>query len=815
MSPAHEKRDDSMLRNLLRVGRVILAEASEAERDGLDRDPILNVGLPRTLAPPAMHHEQALQLMDDDLPRELAVREDEEVRVATPATEWTGLSHPTTAESSSPTKAIEFDRFYGDGSFLKLLQETLQKNADVLKRGTVKLALSPVAVAYLSDRLHSTLCPKRATDKSGRIDGWTIRGSPNTQSFRRVLSPRKSDLFVDTDLVPIGHLDVLKLSTLLSETAYLKIKGNTQDVSSSTSIPVHFDLFPSLKTVELHHLTPDSVHLLICFVGQMETLHSLECDFPSPRLLLQHGTWPLLTSLTFVRCNVQAWPADEMHAVPQLKHFTMSHNRLRHLDALPAPSTLESVDVSHNRLQVLQLDELFPALTSLTLDHNALDSLHALPLASVPHLEHLDVSHNALVDLASVNVLGQLKRLKTLHLAGNPLARYPDYRRQVLFYLGEGVDLDDMPWTWTKMDSMRFPRHYKGSKGPLAYPFIPRKPLHLQARRVTIVDSTGSYLPAALNKSRAQSSFSDMSSIISSRGPSIASDMDELLTKPRSTSYHVDEFLRDLADEESPEDAPPLELEQMMPPTTPGVPVTIYLSLDQAESLDLPLSREGIGGLVHVTSTKLMEYLPGGAIIQRYRAHLLCMAVYSNASHHMSVQLGFRNRPTVAYKVADTAILVPLVRAMYETLVERPITAFKCKACGALVVSREKQRHAQGPLILAARRCWMCNSSNGRDYAVEKIPTCLTDIGLPVAEEHPVETRPFETTKQGFVIEADYDDGVVGRDEIIWVVTETAMKEMKLTHMAGDILDDNNNEQPINMDFYWRVCGRRRPKTPT
>ncbi|RHY33283.1 hypothetical protein DYB32_001747 [Aphanomyces invadans] len=178
----------------------------------------------------------------------------------------------------SPTKAIYIDRFYGDGSFLKLLQETLQKNAGMLKDGLVKLALTPVAIAYLNDRLHTTLCPKRATvqlfvtspitlqfkDNSGRIDGWTIRGTTNSQSFRRVLSPRKSDAFNDPDVAPVGHLDVLKLSTLLTEITCIKVTGTPDQTV------VHFNIFPRLKRIELLRTSMVVLDQLACFTMQLE-----------------------------------------------------------------------------------------------------------------------------------------------------------------------------------------------------------------------------------------------------------------------------------------------------------------------------------------------------------------------------------------------------------------------------------------------------------------------------------------------------------------------------------------------------------------
>ncbi|RHY64620.1 hypothetical protein DYB30_003103 [Aphanomyces astaci] len=220
--------------------------------------------------------------------------------------------HPSST-NLSPTKAIDFDRFYGDGSFLKLLQETLQKNASVLKQGVVKLALSPIAIAYLNDRLHATLCPKRATDNSGRVDGWTIRESAHTHSFLRVVSPRKRDIFNDDALVPVGHLDVLKLSTLLTETTCVKVTGTHEQPSLSMAV-VYFNIFPSLKRIELNRLPVTALDQLACFVAQ---------------------------------------------------------------------------------------------------------------------LEHLDMSFNALDDLAEVSGLSQVRQLQTLKLRGNPLAGFPDYRRQV------------------------------------------------------------------------------------------------------------------------------------------------------------------------------------------------------------------------------------------------------------------------------------------------------------------------------------------------------------------------------------------------
>ncbi|KAH9076040.1 hypothetical protein Ae201684P_012530 [Aphanomyces euteiches] len=705
----------------------------------------------------------------------------------------------TQAKQTSPAaSAIEFSGFYGDGSFLKLLQETLQKNASVLQKGTVKLALSPVAIAYLNDRLHSTLCPKKAADYSGRIDGWTIRERPRTEPFRHVLSPKTSDIFKDADTVPIGHLGVLKLSTLLTEVTYLKVTTGAEPLP--TSLKVHFILFPNLNRIELRTLPAESLEQLACFVNQLEILQAAECTLDSPHTLLHHGTWTQLAALKLTKCQIEEWSPRDMLLAPSLKHLDCSHNKLERLEDFPSPLTLETANFGYNQLKQLNLQHSFLVLKRLTLRHNRLDSIQALPWSHMPNLKHLDLSYNELDDLSSVDVLDQLKQLESLLLQGNPLAKYPDYRRQVLFYLGEKVELDEMEWSWTEMDSMRFSRHYKGTKGPLDYPYLAPKPAQLQARVVKIYEPN--VLDIAANKKpRTQSAFSEVS-VASTRSRSATSEHEEVVPKDRSSSYHVDEFLRDLADEESPEEHPPSESENIRPPSTPGVPMTIFLSMDQAESLDLPLSREGIAGLVHVTPTKLLEYFPGGAIVQRYRANLLCMALFTSESSQMTIQLGFRNRPTVAYKVSDKSAVEPIIRAMHESLTEKCIIAFKCKACSALVVSREKRRpNPSGePFVLSVHRCWVCNSSNGREFAGGKILQCYIDLGLHVVETQPNKPRVLETNQQGFIFEVEYDEIAV-RDEVIWIVTDTSMKEMKVNAVDGE--DDIH----ADMAKYRQLCG--------
>ncbi|ETV69914.1 hypothetical protein H257_14512 [Aphanomyces astaci] len=742
--------------------------------------------------------------------------------------------HPSSTNLSPTKAAIDFDRFYGDGSFLKLLQETLQKNASVLKQGVVKLALSPIAIAYLNDRLHATLCPKRATDNSGRVDGWTIRESAHTQSFLRVVSPRKRDIFNDDALVPVGHLDVLKLSTLLTETTCVKVTGTHEQPSLSMAV-VYFNIFPSLKRIELNRLPVTALDQLACFVAQLEVLQLTECVMQSPLVVLRHSTaWTSLTNLKLVHCDLREWFPDEMRQVPVLEQLDCSHNRLSALHDLPAPSTLQLVTLSHNRLKCVTLSQSFSKLTWLKLDHNAFDTLQTLPWAYLPHLQHLDMSFNALDDLAEVSGLSQVRELQTLKLRGNPLAGFPDYRRQVLFYVGHAIELDDLPWTWTELDSMRFSRHNKRTADPLAYPRLPPKTNQLQARVVQILDPRPPYLPMIIRRTRTQSAaFSEASAASSVDRRSVASDsegpMSPASSKVRAASYHVDEFLRDLAAEESPDTphddclVPSDTFDHVMPPTTPGMVVTIFLSMEQADNLDLPLSRQGLTGLVHITPTKLMEYLPGGGVIQRHRAHLLCMAVLPPL-HDASttIQLGFRHRPTVAYKMADMATASTLARTLHDTLAEQHnVVALKCKACSALVVSKEKQAKLKPdqPMVLTIRQCWICKSANGREYSAENLPQCYKDLGLQI--ELP-STRPPQPPKppsynqnhqeRGFYLDTSDDDdsggggdGLMERDEIIWVVTDTYMKQVRVT--PAEMADGDEDQTLDKMVLYRRLCG--------
>ncbi|CAK4083043.1 unnamed protein product [Aphanomyces euteiches] len=153
---------------------------------------------------------------------------------------------------------------------------------------------------------------------------------------------------------------------------------------------------------------------------------------------------------------------------------------------------------------------------------------------------------------------------------------------------------------------------------------------------------------------------------------------------------------------------------------------------------------------------------------------------------------------------------------MHESLTEKCIIAFKCKACSALVVSREKRRpNPSGePFVLSVHRCWVCNSSNGREFAGGKILQCYIDLGLHVVETQPNKPRVLETNQQGvaltftnvkrlhvgFIFEVEYDEIAV-RDEVIWIVTDTSMKEMKVNAVDGE--DDIH----ADMAKYRQLCG--------
>ncbi|OQR84886.1 hypothetical protein ACHHYP_12593 [Achlya hypogyna] len=568
---------------------------------------------------------------------------------------------------------------------------------------------------------------------------------------------------------PVGHLDVLKLSTLLQEAKYLKV---TNDARSPPPV-LHLEIFSAMRSLELHETPVSMLSHLTCFPRQLEVLRYHNGRLGSPVDLLLTKSWPCLHSLTITASHLHTWPTDlDMH-VPALVLLDCSQNDLTAVGDLAAPTTLLSAAFSHNAIATFALRATYSTLTTLLLDHNSLTSVDALVPARLPVLAVLDVSCNRLTDVAAVSRLAALP-LTELHLHGNPLAAVPDYRRQVLFHVGPGVELDAAPWTEVELASMRFRRRQvlAGATDAFGYPVLAPQAQRLPPRRAAIEEPfvLPPKAPAAKGRGRVESAWSDNS---------VVSSVDDfVLVTPthrgRAESYYVDEFLRDLAAEEDDDtddaDVATDTEAYIAPGPTSGVDVRLYLSPEDAEAADLAAGQEGLPAIVHVHASKVVEELPSGHVLSRPLASLMCVAVAPATAGANLLKLGFRHLPSVAYELAAAAV-GDVLQPLQRLLCRKPVVGVQCLGCQAFVLLREGSKRAAS--VLQVRRCWICRSANVRECP---LGPRLASWGCRLDDGH----RPLrEENQAGFVLAPEFDEEAQ-EDAVVLVVTETWMKEVKL-----------------------------------
>jgi len=191
---------------------------------------------------------------------------------------------------TSSGQHVDLDTFYFDGTFLKMLLETLQKNVIALESEKLKLALTTECVEYLSERLNQALSPKRS-NVTGIIQGWTIHAAnyssngriktlpfeniSNDLKMQTILSPHtvtrqysdSSDSFQTTSS---GHLDVLKLSTLLKEIKCMKLTESKKNSQIQQGYSYAIDIFPSLVMLEILDTPESTLKKLHVFSNQLE-----------------------------------------------------------------------------------------------------------------------------------------------------------------------------------------------------------------------------------------------------------------------------------------------------------------------------------------------------------------------------------------------------------------------------------------------------------------------------------------------------------------------------------------------------------------
>lgn len=330
---------------------------------------------------------------------------------------------------------IELDDEYDEERFLTTLQEKLLERMDFLDHSF--LVLRAKQINYAAIRLHEALEPKRDEDTQ-LIQAWTIQ----PQRHRQIKMST--------------HIQVLKLSTIFREVQCLRLHQQ-----SGLRTAIEIEIFPSLRSIEVLQTQITALRHVHFFARQLRFLHVEQTDMDALQQILSpqsqtHKTapvvWHKLERLQINCCALLAVDAS-VNQLPAIKHLDLGWNCITSFDAPLETSSLQVLHLCHNKLRAVPPIERLRHLRELDLSVNKITSLRGLE--SLVSLEALDVSHNSVASMADVERLVRLPRLRRLVLQHNPIARRPDYRREVLFYLGEHIDLDKQAWSTAELVSMK------------------------------------------------------------------------------------------------------------------------------------------------------------------------------------------------------------------------------------------------------------------------------------------------------------------------------------------------------------------------
>ncbi|KAG2843481.1 hypothetical protein PC119_g2965 [Phytophthora cactorum] len=320
---------------------------------------------------------------------------------------------------------INVDDSLGEEAFLKTLEETLQQH--VASLGQQFLVLSATQVDRLAFRLNDALVPKRDAE-THVIQAWTIQ--PQLQ-----LKVKAS-----------AHIQVLKLSTILREVQKLRLH---QSQTEEAQNPIEVEIFPSLRVIEVLNTKTRGLQNVHYFANQLREFHIEHTEVTTLRRLLaptkeEQKPWRKLLKLQMNCCELQILD-DSVNLLRAVKTLDLGWNKIEKVETDVTTKSLQVLNLCHNQLRHVPSIQSLRSLRELDLAVNQISSLKGLETLTA--LERLDVSHNLIEDIAEVELLTSLPRLTYLKMEFNPIARRPDYRREVLFYLGEPIELDGKRWS--------------------------------------------------------------------------------------------------------------------------------------------------------------------------------------------------------------------------------------------------------------------------------------------------------------------------------------------------------------------------------
>ncbi|XP_031549947.1 serine/threonine-protein kinase 11-interacting protein-like [Actinia tenebrosa] len=306
---------------------------------------------------------------------------------------------------------------------LRKLSTILRKHEDTILRGESKLCLTTTSVVYLNrcfEQLHS--------GNNGQTEAGLCYSKSSSPCVAYLHDLTKKALSLKLIPGPSARFDTLLSISHFKNVQYLEVK----------KVPLGYILGLQSLRKQLKGLT--------CMRSAFALNEIFICcggDLSSTNVAWQH-----------------------------LREVNLSYNSIDHLDdsvkVLPA---IEVLNLSHNNIASPEEEDCWQFLTGLqylNLGYNQLNKVPSLPAVSITRfqlkililrnnniqdlrgiqhfglLETLDVSNNCIASFQELFPLAHLHNLSALHLSGNPLCFYDDYRVQAVSCLSPVPHQGDM-----------------------------------------------------------------------------------------------------------------------------------------------------------------------------------------------------------------------------------------------------------------------------------------------------------------------------------------------------------------------------------
>lgn len=160
-----------------------------------------------------------------------------------------------------------------------------------------------------------------------------------------------------------------------------------------------------LETLTIEEQSFDSLSFLIG-LEHLTTLNLNNCRFPAEDLDLIAGL-PMLHQLTMSGCGLSTIAGLEQ--AQSLTHLDLHSNTIRNLEPLATMIHLQELNLQHNALTNLSALGALTSLTRLDVSYNSLTSI--APIATCINLTYLEAGNNSLTNLGAVDNLQQLTHL--------------------------------------------------------------------------------------------------------------------------------------------------------------------------------------------------------------------------------------------------------------------------------------------------------------------------------------------------------------------------------------------------------------------